>query len=594
MYQYRNWLKAPQLALVFAMALVGCKGTASTTPASDGGNPQSALVVPSASSGEPITGPRAEFYKGAFPAAEKFESRPIPPEMVRELDKDNTTYVVAYNALGEKVGYLRDISAPMTLDADCPCNPLTFTLAFDAEMMLLKLLSAAPLEKSGHQPLSDADADRLLQIATRPSDTLLGITDPKLLVDGSSGATRKEYQGAVVLDGAFTTWRVAGLARETQRILAGAPISRDSKRLEKVLASQTEAGAQALALAAFIPTAESEPFAQQALRTMVRAYLGSLLEGGKPLPAVEERILNPKLSVELSTIETLYACQGFAAENIRPELQKACLKKLESAAGMAQYQAEMGLLRGTVAYYNKDYATAAQGLSLAASAIDPHLDANMHLRLVNSLLHIGQKDKACAGAKGLYLIHPKHAELEQALQACPQNVGELKAELDAHRRNTLLSSKLGDSPAQVLHVTQGMKDITLKMGDDGKLTLLVFFATWCPHCQEELPHLVDFQSGLVSNTKLKDKVKLLGVRTAIERENESYVDFQKRFNLNFPVYTDPALSLVFSKFMQAHGKKPGLPTLALVDGQGVVRYFMEAGEHRDIEEEVLWAIDSLL
>ena len=83
------------------------------------------------------------------------------------------------------------------------------------------------------------------------------------------------------------------------------------------------------------------------------------------------------------------------------------------------------------------------------------------------------------------------------------------------------------------------------------------------------------------------------MRTAIEREQEPYAAFQKRFNVNFPIYTDPAMSLVFQKFMQDQGKKPGLPTLAVVDAQGIVRYFMENGEYRNLEEELLWALESL-
>ena len=53
------------------------------------------------------------------------------------------------------------------------------------------------------------------------------------------------------------------------------------------------------------------------------------------------------------------------------------------------------------------------------------------------------------------------------------------------------------------------------------------------------------------------------------------------------------MSLVFQKFMQDQGKKPGLPTLAVVDAQGIVRYFMENGEYRNLEEELLWALESL-
>ena len=573
---------------------VGCKGTASTTPASEGGNPETAIVIPDAPKGNQITGPRADFYKKAFPQAAEFEAKDIPNVMIRDLDKGNTTYIVAKDAQGETLGYLRDISGPMTLNDDCPCNPVSLTLAFQPDLMLLKLLSAAPLQKAYHKPMSESEMEQLTQLATRPAESLLRVTDPKLLVDGSSGATRKEYQGAVVLEGAYTTWRVAGLVRETQRILAGAPISRDSKRLEEVLATQKSPSGQALALAAFIPTAESEPFAQQAIRTMVRAYVGHLSEGGKTLAEVEARILDPKLGAELATIETLYACQGFAAENLRPEFQKQCLTKLETATGIEQFTAEMGLLRGTVAFYDKDYANAAQHLSVAASAIDPYLDPDLHIRLVQSLKEIGQTEQACAGSQGLYLMHPTHPDLKGTLSACGPDTAKLTAALDTKRKEMFLGSKrTGSQVVPPMSVTLDNQDTQLNLAS-GKASLVVFFATWCPHCQEEMPHLVEFQNKLQADAKLKDKVQLLGVRTAIEREQEPYSAFKERHKVNFPIYTDPAMSLVFQKFMQDHGKKPGLPTLAVVDATGVVRYFIENGEHRSLEEQLLWALNSVV
>jgi len=580
-------------AMVMTFTAIGCKGTGSTAPASEGGNPETAIVVPGVEKGNQITGPRADFYKGAFPEAAEFEARDIPNVMVRDLDKGNNTYIVAKDAQGKTLGYLRDISAPMTLNDDCPCNPVSVTLAFQQDLMLLKLLYAAPLQKAGHAPMSESEMDQLTQLAIRPPDSLLTVTDPKLLVDGASGATRKEYQGTVVLEGAYTSWRVAGLVRETQRILAGAPISRDSKRLEGVLASQKTPGAQALALAAFIPTAESEPFAQQAIRTMVRAYVGHLQEKGEPLPKVEARILDPQLSDELSTIETLYACQGFAAENLRTAFQKQCLEQLKTATGIEQYTVEIGLLRGTVAFYDKDYATAAQDLSVAASAIDPYLDAEMHIRLVTSLQKIGQTEKACMGAQGLYYIHPAHKDVLALLDSCGPETKKLLALLDAKRKEALIGSQLSGAPVAPMNLTLDNRDVSLNLAEAGKTSLVVFFATWCPHCQEELPHLVEFQKSLSANPKLKDKVQMIGIRTAIEREQEPYSAFQKRFNLNFPIYTDPAMSLVFQKFMQTNGKKPALPTLAVVDAKGSVRYFIENGEHRKLEEELLWALESL-
>ena len=190
-------------------------------------------------------------------------------------------------------------------------------------------------------------------------------------------------------------------------------------------------------------------------------------------------------------------------------------------------------------------------------------------------------------------MHPTHKDLEAALKACGPDTAKLTAALDGKRRERLLSSKLSGSAVSPLNVTQDNRDMKVDLAS-GKASLLVFFATWCPHCQDEMPHLVEFQNKLQADPALKDKVQLLGVRTAIEREQEPYSAFKERFKVNFPIYTDPAMSLVFQKFMQEHGKKPGLPTLAVVDAKGVVRYFIENGEHRNLEQELRWALESVI
>ena len=50
-------------AMVMTFTAMGCKGTGSTAPASEGGNPETAIVVPGVEKGNQITGPRADFYK---------------------------------------------------------------------------------------------------------------------------------------------------------------------------------------------------------------------------------------------------------------------------------------------------------------------------------------------------------------------------------------------------------------------------------------------------------------------------------------------------------------------------------------------------
>jgi hypothetical protein len=54
------------------------------------------------------------------------------------------------------------------------------------------------------------------------------------------------------------------------------------------------------------------------------------------------------------------------------------------------------------------------------------------------------------------------------------------------------------------------------------------------------------------------------------------------------------MSLSFARFAKAAGITPGLPTLAVLDRGGVLRYLLEPGDYRDTAQELRWAVESLL
>ena len=81
---------------------------------------------------------------------------------------------------------------------------------------------------------------------------------------------------------------------------------------------------------------------------------------------------------------------------------------------------------------------------------------------------------------------------------------------------------------------------------------------------------------------------------AIEREAETYEAFQQRFKITFPVFTDTAMSTSYTKVVNDTGIKGGFPTLLVTDESGKLRYEMPAGEWRDTDKELEWAVKSLL
>ncbi len=102
----------------------------------------------------------------------------------------------------------------------------------------------------------------------------------------------------------------------------------------------------------------------------------------------------------------------------------------------------------------------------------------------------------------------------------------------------------------------------------GKPTLMVFFASWCPHCNNEAPLIKDLAA---KNPDVQ--VVMVGVG---DRETVSDIyDFQQKHDLPFPTYQDGG------KAAAAYGIA-SYPTIMAVDKGGVIRD-VQTGEKSTIE-----------
>ena len=64
----------------------------------------------------------------------------------------------------------------------------------------------------------------------------------------------------------------------------------------------------------------------------------------------------------------------------------------------------------------------------------------------------------------------------------------------------------------------------------GKKVFLNFWATWCPPCKAEMPHMQSFYEGNPEN------VEILAVN--LEESNEKAKDFADQYELTFPILMD--------------------------------------------------------
>ncbi len=118
-------------------------------------------------------------------------------------------------------------------------------------------------------------------------------------------------------------------------------------------------------------------------------------------------------------------------------------------------------------------------------------------------------------------------------------------------------------------------------GLEGKVVILDFFATWCPPCRAEMPHLVHLQE------KYKGKIQILSVLMEEDKDNQEVIAFAKEHQINFPVLNSKENFLL----SQALGGIRSLPTLVMYDKTG--NYFIHytgAAPEEMIESDIKKAL----
>jgi peroxiredoxin len=145
-------------------------------------------------------------------------------------------------------------------------------------------------------------------------------------------------------------------------------------------------------------------------------------------------------------------------------------------------------------------------------------------------------------------------------------------------RSTALLAPGTAAPQFSLRTPQGK---TVSLSDfRGKAVLLEFFATWCPHCQAEAPHLKKIADSM-------DKSTFAFVSINADSEDAASVfAYHRYFGLPFPSLLDPGSPP--GNFHQQGGPGPvtesyGLqayPTFYVIDPQGKV-FWATDGEQPD-------------
>ncbi len=112
---------------------------------------------------------------------------------------------------------------------------------------------------------------------------------------------------------------------------------------------------------------------------------------------------------------------------------------------------------------------------------------------------------------------------------------------------------------------------------ENKTVLVVFFATWCPPCKAEIPHLISLQE------KYKNDFAVVAVLVEENKPNEEMVKFIGENHINYFVANSPSNL----EAIEAVGGVKGIPTMFMFDKNGVkVAYYPGATPEEIIEQDI--------
>ncbi len=121
-----------------------------------------------------------------------------------------------------------------------------------------------------------------------------------------------------------------------------------------------------------------------------------------------------------------------------------------------------------------------------------------------------------------------------------------------------------------------------KIEGNDKILMVDFFATWCPPCKAEIPHLVNLQN------KYKDKIKIIGILMEENKDIEELKNFIKYFNINYDIFVGRGNYDLASLL----GGVSSIPLLVMYDKDGnYITHYMGAVPEEMIERDIQRALD---
>lgn len=117
---------------------------------------------------------------------------------------------------------------------------------------------------------------------------------------------------------------------------------------------------------------------------------------------------------------------------------------------------------------------------------------------------------------------------------------------------------------------------------DDKIVLVNFFATWCPPCKAEIPHLVNLQE------RYRDDFVIISVLLEDGKDSEEVKSFMNYYEVNY-IVTNSASNFDYEKLL---GGVQSIPYMAMYDKNGkFVMDYKGAVPEEMIEADIKSAMD---
>ncbi len=114
-----------------------------------------------------------------------------------------------------------------------------------------------------------------------------------------------------------------------------------------------------------------------------------------------------------------------------------------------------------------------------------------------------------------------------------------------------------------------------------KIVLVSFFATWCPPCKAEIPHLNNLQE------KYKDKLKIIGILIESSKDNDELKSFMNYHAINYTVTNSPSNQTLAN----AVGGVKNIPFMIMYDKKGdYVTHYLGAIPEEMIDSDIQTAL----